>query len=694
MKRPHTLARMIVVACGAFVLGAIMNLALEACGNWSQPVFVHTLFPDHGHFEAFAKGDLGLLQPTFARSYLVVAYRHLSGVGMDAEAQDGALKLWWEREGYGPERKTEQRSYSFDQSGRDQWKSARRVVIEGKPELASPYEWDESYVATSRITESVYRKASEILDARVKDHGAKDPWVLAWVKGQDLIFSGEKVRVLPETAHPVAPQWFKQDRDYQIAAAEFHMGHLAKASALFAAISKDQTSPWCDLSAYLVARASLREAGKDPAKLSELNQYLKKLLKNPKRAAIHTDVKAMMDRVAFLSDPADYLSTLGSRLSAKGKVASFHEALDNYTYAWDRITGYDEQAAPSVTPMTPVGESMSDWIRVFSGASGDALAQWRQTPSLPWLVASLVYAGGKDDSLDDLLDSAAKVDSKNPAYLTVTFHRIRLKFEQGKASEAESLMADLQKRPNLPPTLFNLLRQMQQKEAKDLKTWLKFLPQKVAGISEGTRKTYPVVQENEEPDPVEVERIKTSIPAEVLRDAALDLESPKVLGLGRIALEKALLLGREDLVRTLHKRDPKKLDDVDHWLAEKDPDTREFVLALRAGHRRDRDCFPKAKFGPMELLSEADAEIVTKEQQVIESLGPSVDFHCKNILSYAEAHPKDSRVPEALHLAVQLTRTNSGCGSEEKTKLSKRAFQLLHKRFPKTDWAKKTPVHY
>jgi len=694
MKRPYALARMIVVACGTFILAAILNLALKACGNSSDPVFVHTRFPDHGHFEAFAKGDLGLLQPTFARSYLVVAYRHLSGVGMDAEAQEGASKLWWERQGFGAERKIESSSYSSDSSGRDQWKRARRAVIDGKPELASLYQWDESYVATSRITESVYRKASETLDARVKDHGAKDPWVLAWVKGQDLIFSGVKVRVLPETAPPTAPQWFKQDRDYQIAAAEFHMGHLAKACALFAAISKDQTSPWCDLSAYLVARTSLREAGNDPAKLSELNLYLVKVLKNPKRAAIHADIKAMVDRVAFLSDPSGYLSALGTRLSAKGKVASFHDALDNYTYAWDRITGYSEEDGQPARPMAPVGESMGDWIGVFSGASGDALAKWRQTPSLPWLVASLVHAGGRDESLDDLLDSAAKVDSKNPAYLTIAFHRIRLKFEQGKASEATSLRADLQKRPNLPPTLFNLLRQMQQKEAKDLKTWLKFLPQRVAGISEGTQKTYPVVQENEEPDPAEVERINTSIPAEALRDAALDPESPKVLGLNRIALEKALLLGREDLVRTLHKRDPRKLDDVDQWLAEKDPASRAFVLALRAGHRRDRDCFPKAKLGPLELLSETEAKIVTKEQEAIETLGPSVDFHCNNILAHAEAHPDDSRVPEALHLAVQLTRTNSGCGSEEKTKLSKRAFQLLHKRFPKTDWAKKTPVHY
>jgi len=49
---------------------------------------------------------------------------------------------------------------------------------------------------------------------------------------------------------------------------------------------------------------------------------------------------------------------------------------------------------------------------------------------------------------------------------------------------------------------------------------------------------------------------------------------------------------------------------------------------------------------------------------------------------------QDPRVPEALHLAVRSTRY--GCTDDNTTKFSKQAFQLLHKNYPKSEWAAKT----
>lgn len=697
MSRWNAFARRAVPAVAALALVLAVERALEACGGGSETVFVHTLFPDHGHFEAFAKGDLGLVQPTFARSYLVVAYRHLSGAGMDEQAQQDALRLWYEREGFGPERKDAVRRDLWDDSGRSRWKAARKAVVEGEPKLASPHSWDANYVATAQLGEGVFAKAAETLDGRVKAHGPKDPWVLAWVKGQDEIFSGEKTRGLPEVAPANAPAWFKQDRAYQLAAARFHLGQLAEAKAGFSALAADRTSPWSDLGAYLAARAGLREAAKEPLKLPAVKASLEALLKDPKRAAVHGDARALLDRVTYLADPPKYVAALGARLAAKGPVADFHDGLDNYTYAWDRITGWDAESPESAKPMAPLGEELGDWIRAFSGDGPEAFAQWQKTPTQPWLVAALAHAAAKDPGTAKLLDAAAKVDGKSPAFLTVAYHRARLFSELGRTADVDKLTAELQARPDLPPSLFNLLRLAQQKRAKSFKDWIAVLPQKVAGISEGTSRTYaPDPAKPEETDEADRLRLQTLVPLDALKETALDASTPKLLGLPSLALEKALLSGREDLVKALHKPDPKKPDEVDAWLAEKDPAGRAFILALRAGRARNRACFPKTpeKEAGLPVLSKAQQEAAAMEQAAVEALGPSVDLHCKAILAFEAVHPDDPRIPEALHQGVQLTRTGAACGSEETTKLSKRAFQLLHKRFPKDAWTKKTPYHY
>jgi hypothetical protein len=64
----------------------------------------------------------------------------------------------------------------------------------------------------------------------------------------------------------------------------------------------------------------------------------------------------------------------------------------------------------------------------------------------------------------------------------------------------------------------------------------------------------------------------------------------------------------------------------------------------------------------------------------------------KRATEWAEAHPDDARVPEALHLVVRAWRY--GCDSKSEVNYSKVAFQLLHKQYPESEWTKKTPYWY
>jgi hypothetical protein len=67
-------------------------------------------------------------------------------------------------------------------------------------------------------------------------------------------------------------------------------------------------------------------------------------------------------------------------------------------------------------------------------------------------------------------------------------------------------------------------------------------------------------------------------------------------------------------------------------------------------------------------------------------------FLAAEAIAYATRHPGDPRSPEALHLAVRATRY--GCVDDQTSKFSKKAFRLLHKKWPKSDWARKTKYHY
>jgi hypothetical protein len=91
--------------------------------------------------------------------------------------------------------------------------------------------------------------------------------------------------------------------------------------------------------------------------------------------------------------------------------------------------------------------------------------------------------------------------------------------------------------------------------------------------------------------------------------------------------------------------------------------------------------------GPYFLTEQQRAD-GQKEWATLSSLGAMPDYLCKQIIQFANKNPGDSRVPEALHLAVMSTRY--GCTGKDTGRWSKAAFDLLHRKYPNTTWAKKT----
>jgi len=89
-----------------------------------------------------------------------------------------------------------------------------------------------------------------------------------------------------------------------------------------------------------------------------------------------------------------------------------------------------------------------------------------------------------------------------------------------------------------------------------------------------------------------------------------------------------------------------------------------------------------------EFLTATQRTAGAREWTNLRALGVMPNYLCKQMIQWATKDPDDPRLPEALHLAVNATRY--GCGDKDTGRWSKAAFDLLHRKYPNTTWAKKT----
>jgi len=99
---------------------------------------------------------------------------------------------------------------------------------------------------------------------------------------------------------------------------------------------------------------------------------------------------------------------------------------------------------------------------------------------------------------------------------------------------------------------------------------------------------------------------------------------------------------------------------------------------------------PESRFFP-EFLSAAETKSAADEWQKVSAInGPNL--FCSAAIDHAKSDPDDPRSPEALYRC--LTAVHLGCSNDRSTELAKSAFQLLHRRYPKSAWADRGHVWY
>jgi len=93
-----------------------------------------------------------------------------------------------------------------------------------------------------------------------------------------------------------------------------------------------------------------------------------------------------------------------------------------------------------------------------------------------------------------------------------------------------------------------------------------------------------------------------------------------------------------------------------------------------------------------DFLTETEKAQAASEWKKLSAIPTAPDYLPAQTVDWVNKNPEEARAAESLYLAVRSTRY--GCTDKDTLKFSKAAFDLLHKRYPNSDWAKKTKYYY
>lgn len=704
------------------VLAAACGMAptdSEACGiEWESYAIVASQ-PD----SSFVEGRLGVLRPTYTRASLVVAYRWLTGVGLDP-AEQASLRAAADIP-------------SSEAEAVAPWVRARALVPGLPPPPAVRALRSQDYVSSWGCAPDAFRVAASTLEARIARHGPRDRFVEDWARAQDAVFlrCATPTAAGPSPAPPDAPEWLRSDRAYQAASSLFYADRLEEAQRAFETIATSPTSPWAKTAKLVAIRTKVRlhSNGAGPELLDEALVDIERNLADPSMARFHSALRSYRNLVWARRGGRAVLQRMGGPLATARMGADFGGWVEAYELAWNR----PEEGAPWRERST---DPLGAWIAVMQSREPDAfevaLSEHASGGGLPWLIAAMVHApGGGDPRVVPLLEEAARIERSSPAFVTVSTQRARLSF--GRSREESFAVATrtlLALDPADGPSARNELTVLAFRAAPSLRAMMEHVSIEV-GVGDarvvGKRALHPAASAT----------LWTAIPLRALVDVLLrdDAASELDVSMRWAAYVRAGLLGERALERRLAgrlRRDTpglaRYLDAIEGAQTEdlrslgrvhlllKVPLLAPFLSPWDAGGHAEQEissvydrygfcagAWPAARVSEDEgaaaegarsisvspgFLSAADGARARRERSALGRLGASTTFLAREAARLARALPSDPRVSEVLHLAVRMTRF--GCGDEDTSASSRAAFRALHSGYPRSEWARRTRYHY
>ena len=725
----------------------------EACGPFfSDAIFVFTKHPDFP-LDKFAAGRFGVVSPSWARSYLVVAYRSFSGNALsDGEAK--AMKSLWDD-------RLNNAGYVSDTDWINKWNEARKAAGAPEPAKINVYrnrEKPREYESFLNCQQDAFVNAENLLNERVKLFGANSPQVQAWLAAQDTVFAncGEG-RQLPKEASaelPDLPQLLRADRAYQIAAANFYSTNFDEARQQFEAIARDKNSPYRIIAPYMAARAILRkgsfaekEAEGQPFLIDAENR-LSAILKDSSLKQSHHAAGRLFNLARLRAHPEEKLHELAQSIMKKDASEDFKQSVWDYTVLLDKYLQVEDEAVKrTLPPSLTSAEDLTDWILTFEGdldASGThAIERWQKNKSLAWLVAAMTNVNGKHPKLNDLLAAAANVSHSSPAYPSVAFHTVRLLKEASRSDEARTMLDKIlaSERPQLTASALNMFLSERMMLARNLEEFLKNAP-RVPAAHSANDDGRELPDESEE-KPAEAPKslfdldaantFNKAMPVAVMKDAANSktLAANLRRDVAQAAFVRAALLDdRETAMQaavSLQEELPPVKDFLGAYQKATTPEARRFAAAFLTLKLPGLRPFVSAGVGRGTAFEEIDSYrdnywCTEPPPPLGGSLAEDVQNQPKNVVApeflkalqssaarqYAalqalgtgpnylckvaiEWAQKNATDPRAPEaLHLAVRSTRYGCTDKDTGRWSKAAFDLLHSRYPNTTWAKNT----
>ena len=467
------------------------------------------------------------------------------------------------------------------------------------------------------------------------------------------------------------------------------------------------------------------------------------MLDDPDQAERHPSAEGLKRFVEARLRPTERMGELATLLLQPNPETPINPVWTDYHYLLDR--GYG----------SGLEDDLTRWIRTFRVSGKDALdrsiGDWRRTGGLHWLVNVLTKIRSDHPDLDEILKAAAAIPETSPGRLTAGYYRFLLLADLGRVQELRDELDKLLDTP-LPAVSRNQFLALRMPLARSFDEFLRFAPRSsTGGWYFGRNPEATILLDH---DSLRV--FNARLPLTLLEQAAQSelIPAPIRKEIALTAWARAGLIDEPEIQRRLtplvKQHWPAAARDLDLFAAATDPVERKraFLYAVLrhpgirpvlrvstvrrtpvdeidsfrdnwwcgmektlyslkssweqytlADHRRRHPGFHRAHEAQAErpvdgpvFLTESDRAELNRQIEQLTTIETGPNYLSAQVIQWAKEAPDDPRVPEALHHAVRTTRF--GCVDEATTDFSKAAFQLLHRRYPKNEWAKKTKYWY
>ncbi|MCM3874968.1 MAG: hypothetical protein NEA02_00970 [Thermoanaerobaculia bacterium] len=683
-------------------LGALLALlgpspSAPACASYAPTLFVSPYAPDTP-LDRFAAGELGVLQPTWVRAYLVASYRALAGSPLGPGERAAALAYWKGRETGSP--------------GGDAWMAAREAATGAKGPGVAADRWA-GYSTYVNCGDDAFGRAAKTLQGYVGRYGKDSPETRGWLAAQEAVFqncSDEKPS-FPEYLPASAPAPLRADRAYQLASASFYTGRLEEAQRGFEEIANDPSSPWREIAPYLAARAVLRRATLGSGEktdtlrlLAEARARFIAVRDGAKTPELRRWSEDLLRFVELRLDPDSHVASAAARVLKPQTKAEFAVSFVHYRDLLAQVLGLGPGDPRGERYVPDPRDDLTSWIVAFqtNGPSGldRALEGWTRARTNPWLAAVVARIAPDHPRYAEIAEAVRRLPENAPGRVHFAYHLADLETKAGRHAEARKIVAETFPQAQAAGTsATNLFLDLRLRNATTFEELTSAAPRRavyVYGDIEGKEDLF---------DEAGQAVLNRHFPLDLLVRFAAEssLEPVARENVRKVVLTRAILLGRLDVAQrtaALVKGapslgGPEWRVDAALGVLLKDSGMRPYVtldadfsIAWWCSMSVQKPPVPPPPAPPPSFLTPAELESAAKEFDALGKEGAAATWFCREALAFAKRRPDDPRAPAFLARAVRATR--EGCADAETKALSKAAFQHLHARYPRSAWAKRT----